>query len=107
MSRLRNKTITEKDLKVFTKDELIYFILNSGSLWDPREMIYEKRIDDNFQKSIEIGGETKKLIDKMSKEKDKGNYEEFYQIGLEINRLNKIRDKLSKENDRIMKILYD
>ena len=39
-----DKTITKKDLEKFTKDELIYFILNSGSLWNPVNMIYEKRL---------------------------------------------------------------
>ncbi|WP_353096349.1 hypothetical protein [Tissierella praeacuta] len=104
MSKLTNQPITKKDLEVFTKDELIYFILRCswGNLWNPLEVIYQKRMDDNFQKSRGIGVETKKLIDKMN---DK-NYEELYQISLEIDKLNKIRDKLSKENDRIMKILY-
>jgi hypothetical protein len=102
MSKLRNQPITERDLKIFTKDELIYFILHSGSLFNPLETIYQKRMDDNFQKSREIGIETKKLIDRMDSE----NYKELYQISLEIDKLNKARDKLTKENNHIMKILY-
>lgn len=102
MSKLTNQPITKKELEVFTKDELIYFILHCGGLWNPLEVIYQKRMDNNFQKSREIGAEIKKLIDKMNDR----NYEELYQISLEIDKLNKIRDKLSKENDRIMKILY-
>lgn len=104
MSKLTNQSITKKELEVFTKEELIYIILRCswGNLWNPLEVIYQKRMDNNFQKSREIGEEIKKLIDKM-KDKD---YEELYQISLEIDKLNKIRDKLIKENGRIMKILY-
>lgn len=105
MSKLRNKTINEKDLKAFTKEELIYFILRCswGNLRNPLEVIYEKRMDDNFKKSQQISIDTKKLLDKM----DKVQPVERYKLLLEIQELNKKWDKLRMENDRIMNILYD
>lgn len=102
MRSLKNKNITKKDLKVFTKDELIHFILHCGSIYNPIEEIYQKRLDDNFKKNEQISVEIEKLLDKT----DKAQPIEKYKLLLEVQKLNKEWDKLSKENDRLMKKLY-
>lgn len=104
MNKLANKPITEKDLRVFTKEELIYCILNSGFLFDPPVRIfYERRMDNNFKKNKERGKKVKKLLDEIDKQKDlKGKYK----MMLKIDSLSKTCDKLRKENDKVMEILY-
>lgn len=101
-----DKKITPKDLNVFTKDELIYAILHSQPLFNPIELLYEQRMDNNLKKNKEIGKEIGLLIEKMKAVRGKEMFEEVYKINTEIDKLNKRRDKNMEENDRIMKILY-
>ncbi|SCL85037.1 hypothetical protein [Sporanaerobacter sp. PP17-6a] len=91
-------------MNVFTKDELIYAILHSQPLFNPIELLYEQRMDNNFRRDKEIGEEIKLLIEKI--ENVKIMSEEVYEIMVKINNLSKQRDKNMEENDRIMKILY-
>ena len=97
-----DKTITKKDLEKFTKDELIYFILNSGSLWNPVNTIYEKRIDDIFEKGKQVGLKIQKVLNVMDNLSDQEKYRQF----LKIRDLNEERERLRKEEDKLMKILY-
>mgnify|MGYP000896142054 FL=1 len=97
-----NKTITKKDLEKFTKDELIYFILNSGSLWNPVNMIYEKRLDDIFEKGKQVGLKIQKILNEIDSLNNQENYKQF----LKIRDLNEEREKLRNEEDKLMKILY-
>ncbi len=97
-----NKTITKKDLEKFTKDELIYFILNSGSLWNPVNMIYEKRLDDIFEKGKQVGLKIQKILNEVDSLNDQEKYKQF----LKIRDLSEEREKLRNEEDKLMKILY-
>lgn len=104
MWKLKDKAITEKELKLFSKDELIYCILHSGSLFNPLELLYEKRMDNNWDKNMQISQRVTKLLEDTDA---KTSWDDKLKIYLEISKLNKTREKNSNENNRIMKILYD
>jgi hypothetical protein len=102
MSKKKDK-ITENDLMIFSKKELIQVIFKAGWIFNPITMLYRNRSDTNHDMIGRILKENGDLVNQFQEGMDIDLYIKVSE-SLEKNR-RKI-DRLHTENEKIEKILY-